>query len=121
MAIFVAGGTVVGIDKRLDMDSEDANTPTTRLLTLLNVSALKSKRHCRPSENPSLQPKLNKRRKSIKFAGGDASRPILHPQIDVQSENGIAEDTPVITGESVDADPTGALHFVYLACLLSGL
>lgn len=42
------------------MDPEDANTPTTRLLTLLNVSALKSTK--RPSEDPYPREKLNKRR-----------------------------------------------------------
>lgn len=42
------------------MDPEDANTPTTRLLTLLNVSALKSKKH--PREDPYPREKLNKRR-----------------------------------------------------------
>lgn len=42
------------------MDPEDANAPTTRLLTLLNVSALKSKK--RPREDPYPREKLNKRR-----------------------------------------------------------
>lgn len=42
------------------MDLEDANSPTTRLLTLLNVSALKSKK--RPAEDPCPREKLNKRK-----------------------------------------------------------
>ncbi|KAF8134540.1 digestive organ expansion factor [Boletus edulis] len=42
------------------MDPEDANTPTTRLLTLLNVSALKSRK--RPTEDPLPREKLNKRK-----------------------------------------------------------
>lgn len=42
------------------MDPEDANTPTTRLLTLLNVSALKSRKH--PSEDSYPREKLNKRK-----------------------------------------------------------
>lgn len=42
------------------MDAEDANTPTTRLLTLLNVSALKSRK--RPGEAPYPREKLNKRK-----------------------------------------------------------
>ncbi|KAG9316733.1 digestive organ expansion factor, partial [Chiua virens] len=42
------------------MDSEDANSPTTRLLTLLNVSALKSRK--RPTEDSYPREKLNKRR-----------------------------------------------------------
>lgn len=42
------------------MDLEDANSPTTRLLTLLNVSALKSKK--RPTEDLYPREKLNKRK-----------------------------------------------------------
>ncbi|KAH0827979.1 digestive organ expansion factor [Lanmaoa asiatica] len=42
------------------MDPEDANTPTTRLLTLLNVSALKSRN--RPREDSYPREKLNKRK-----------------------------------------------------------
>ena len=42
------------------MDLGDANSPTTRLLTLLNVSALKSKK-C-PTEDLYPREKLNKRK-----------------------------------------------------------
>lgn len=42
------------------MDPEDANAPTTRLLTLLNVSALKSRK--RPVADSYPREKLNKRR-----------------------------------------------------------
>ncbi|KAF9237553.1 digestive organ expansion factor [Melanogaster broomeanus] len=46
------------------MDPEDANTPTTQLLTLLNVSALKSRKRMRDTEESESGPheKLNKRK-----------------------------------------------------------
>jgi U3 small nucleolar RNA-associated protein 25 len=56
------------------MDAEDANTPTTRLLTLLNVSALKSRK--RPSEAPYPREKLNKRRHLNTTADGPRPEPV---------------------------------------------
>lgn len=55
------------------MDPEEANSPTTRLLTLLNVSALKSRK--RPSEDPYPREKLNKRRYLDSTANGSRTEP----------------------------------------------
>ncbi|KAG2363330.1 hypothetical protein BDR07DRAFT_1404667 [Suillus spraguei] len=57
---------------------ESVNTPTTRLLTLLNVSALKSRKRTRDEDSPA--PKLNKR-KTVRLAEDitlDPSPSILH-------------------------------------------
>lgn len=61
------------------MDAEDENTPTTRLLTLLNVSALKSRN--RPSETPYPREKLNKRRHLNSTTDGPRPEPPSEPQV----------------------------------------
>lgn len=55
------------------MDPEDANSPTTRLLTLLNVSALKSRK--RPREDPYPREKLNKRKCLNSAPAGQLAEP----------------------------------------------
>ena len=61
------------------MDAEDENTPTTRLLTLLNVSALKSRN--RPSETPYPREKLNKRRHLNSTTDGPRPEPPSELQV----------------------------------------
>ncbi|KAG2148663.1 DUF1253-domain-containing protein [Suillus bovinus] len=72
---------------------ENVNTPTTRLLTLLNVSALKSRKRTRDEDSPAPE-KLNKR-KTVKIAEDitlDPGPSILHDR----TNNGI--DDEVIGG-----------------------
>ncbi|KAG1752785.1 DUF1253-domain-containing protein [Suillus lakei] len=64
----------------MDLD-ENVNTPTTRLLTLLNVSALKSRKRSRDEDSPAPE-KLNKR-KTVKLAEDITLNPgpsILHDE-----------------------------------------
>ncbi|KIM69268.1 hypothetical protein SCLCIDRAFT_1208697 [Scleroderma citrinum Foug A] len=89
------------------MDPEDANSPTTKLLTLLNVSALKNRKRARVTEDPHRNEKLNKRRKSIKFAADDTPEPILQDTTNTP-ENGAAADGVHLADETVDADPADA-------------
>lgn len=82
------------------MDPEDANTPTTRLLTLLNVSALKSRK--RPGED-SYYPreKLNKRR-SVNSIDGSRPEP---ESSELQSEAVLQPDDDLDAAEQeVDED-----------------
>lgn len=52
------------------MDVDDWNSPTTKLLTLLNVSAAKSKRKFSDHQgSPTTKQKLNKRRVEILIPG----------------------------------------------------
>lgn len=96
------------------MDPEDANSPTTKLLTLLNVSALKNRKRARVTEDPHRNEKLNKRRKSIKFAADDTPEPILQDTTNTP-ENGAAADGVHSADETVDADPAGLQHLAYNA------
>ncbi|KAL4074091.1 hypothetical protein V8B97DRAFT_1938099 [Scleroderma yunnanense] len=84
------------------MDPEDANSPTTKLLTLLNVSALKSRKRAQVTEDPHTHEKLNKRRKSIKFAEDDTPESTTTP-----AENR-ATDEMHLTDKIADADPADA-------------
>jgi hypothetical protein len=84
---------------------ENVNTPTTRLLTLLNVSALKSRKRTRDEDSPA--PKLNKR-KTVKLAEDitlDPGPSILHDRT-----NNDADDEVVGGDEdNDDMDSQGTL------------
>lgn len=80
---------------------ENVNTPTTRLLTLLNVSALKSRKRTR-DEDPPAHEKLNKR-KPIKLAEDISLEPepsILHDKINQGIEDAVRtnEDSDNLQG-----------------------
>lgn len=87
------------------MDAEDANSPTTKLLTLLNVSALKSRKRAQVTEDPHTNEKLNKRHKSIKFTENDTLAPSIH-----QDESGslVEHDGEKLVEETTDGDPAGS-------------
>jgi len=95
------------------MDPEDANSPTTKLLTLLNVSALKNRKRARVTEGPHTNEKLNKRRKSIKFAADDTPEPLLQDTTNPPAKTGTATDAVDLTDGTVDADPAGSQHLAY--------
>jgi hypothetical protein len=83
---------------------EDVSTPTTRLLTLLNVSALKSRKRTR-DEDPPAHEKLNKR-KTVKLADAinlDPGPSILHDKTNISAENTLG------TTEESDNDSQGML------------
>ncbi|KAH7888881.1 DUF1253-domain-containing protein [Phlebopus sp. FC_14] len=85
---------------RTDLDPEDTSTPTTRLLTLLNVSALKSRKRAFEDEDAYLQEKLNKR-KSIKLAA--------EPELDASpsfppDKTNLPEELDVDADDTADAD-----------------
>ncbi|KAJ8584542.1 DUF1253-domain-containing protein [Rhizopogon salebrosus TDB-379] len=86
---------------------EDVNTPTTRLLTLLNVSALKSRKRTR-DEDPPAHEKLNKR-KTVKLADDinlDPGPSILHDKTNINAENTIG----TIEESDNDSQDTTALY-----------
>lgn len=82
---------------RMAMSPEQPNDPTTRLLTLLNVSALKRKRPVEQELEFTPAAKLNKR-KSVQFnsvhAGPSGSQNVLETQ-DTTSEVELANDNDV--------------------------
>ncbi|KAJ8584268.1 DUF1253-domain-containing protein [Rhizopogon salebrosus TDB-379] len=89
---------------------EDVNTPTTRLLTLLNVSALKSRKRTR-DEDPPVHEKLNKR-KTVKLADDisislDTGPSILHDKTNISAENIIGTNEE---SDNVDSQDTTALY-----------
>jgi len=86
---------------------EDVNTPTTRLLTLLNVSALKSRKRIR--EDSPAPEKLNKR-KTVKIAEDidlDSGPLILHDK----TNNGV-EDDAIGRNEANDGVDLQGMAFV---------
>jgi U3 small nucleolar RNA-associated protein 25 len=95
------------------MDPEDANTPTTRLLTLLNVSALKSRKRTRDTEESESGPheKLNKR-KSNKFTGAEPEREagpsVFHGKTNAHPDGHVGVDDEEIEETEGDGnDPAG--------------
>jgi U3 small nucleolar RNA-associated protein 25 len=97
----------------LPLDLDEDNNATTRLLTLLNVSALKSsKRRRTDSVEPAPRVKLNKRR-SVQF---DTSEPVSSTSTEDEgkSETPLADAVTVVEGIEDDrgscailvADPT---------------
>ena len=90
------------------MDVDDWNSPTTKLLTLLNVSAAKSSKRKFSDHQGSPTPmrKLNKRRVEILVPGNDdmeTTEPeVAEPeQGDSTAEVGIGEATDVSDAEGV--------------------
>ncbi|OAX39772.1 DUF1253-domain-containing protein [Rhizopogon vinicolor AM-OR11-026] len=86
----------------MDLD-EDVNTPTTRLLTLLNVSALKSRKRTR-NEDPPAHEKLNKR-KTVRLAEDiilDLAPSISHDKTD----NGVEDAIEI--NDNIDLQDTAA-------------
>jgi len=75
---------------------EDINTHTTRLLTLLNVSALKSRKRTR-DEDLHAHEKLN-RRKTIKLAEDMDLDPDDKINPDVEDATGANEDSDELQG-----------------------
>jgi hypothetical protein len=91
---------------------ENVNTPTTRLLTLLNVSALKSRKRTRDEDSPALE-KLNKR-KTVKLAEDITLDP--GPSILSDSTNNGTDDEVVGGNEENDGvDSQGTLS-VWFRC-----
>ncbi|KAG6335257.1 hypothetical protein ID866_3832 [Astraeus odoratus] len=88
------------------MDPEDANLPTTKLLTLLNVSALKSRKRNGDIQDVSAKEKLNKRRKSARFEEEVTSEPILHDKTNALS--GEEDEAPVVD-EVAETDRADAI------------
>lgn len=85
------------------MDPEDANTTTTRLLTLLNVSALKSRK--RPREDPYPREKLNKRKYLNPIAAGLRPEPDpteLQNEANLQSGDAIDKEIDEFQGDQND-------------------
>jgi hypothetical protein len=105
---------------------EDVNTPTTRLLTLLNVSALKSRKRTR-DEDPPVHEKLNKR-KTVKLADDisislDPGPSILHDKTNISAENtiGTNEESDNVDSQGMLSVPskkvfTNAGHQILLRC-----
>ena len=79
------------------MELKDANSPTTRLLTLLNVSALKSKK--RPTENPYPCEKLNRRKLP------STAEPQCEPEL-----SGLQNATHTSDGVNAKQDMDGCQH-----------
>ncbi|KIJ68111.1 hypothetical protein HYDPIDRAFT_107761 [Hydnomerulius pinastri MD-312] len=87
------------------MDPEDAQTPTTRLLTLLNVSALRSRKRMRETEESFSHEKLNKR-KAVKVAAELEEEPghsILQDKTNSQTEDEAAGDEDVEMSDTEEA------------------
>ncbi|KAH7917869.1 digestive organ expansion factor [Leucogyrophana mollusca] len=96
---------------------DDGNTPTTRLLTLLNVSALKLKKRKHPDFDPlpAPAPKLNKKRKaqSIAFAtdpnpreenkDADVDVDAEEDGQDAEDEDAVDEDEPAAALDSYES------------------
>ena len=89
------------------MDVDDWNSPTTKLLTLLNVSAAKSSKRKfsdhQGSPTPSTKQKLNKRRVEIHDPGNDDMKP-TEPEIGEPEQGYIAGEMGV--GEAADVSDT---------------
>jgi U3 small nucleolar RNA-associated protein 25 len=85
------------------MDVEDWNSPTTKLLTLLNVSAAKSSKRKffdhQGSPTPSTKQKLNKRHVEILVPGNDDME-ITEPEVGEPEQGDSAGE--VGDGEAAD-------------------
>lgn len=83
---------------------ENVNTPTTRLLTLLNVSALKSRKRTRDEDSPAPE-KLNKR-KTVKLVEDVTLDPGPSMLCD-RTNNGTDDEVLGGNEENDDVDPQG--------------
>lgn len=93
------------------MAAEDANSATTKLLTLLNVSALKSRKRDRGIDGPHTQTKGNKRKRSVAFTeDSPVETTSTTSQEDAKPSSGIvnADDRTVVVNDTGYGDPEDA-------------